>query len=541
MATQTRKPPRKSAKVSRPGNRPDRPVPLAAVLSTLVGFGLLSVFWQGRRLFRSWPDSLELLFVTGASFLLVWGLTELLGMAFFRSSKGAEPVDPSLRPRLETSSWFGIISLSLGAGGLMLVPWDSTFGFLPIALLVIGGALLVHGGKRFVDRLLRGPNAGAVTQRVALTKPGAMCLVISVLLLAGGYMGPSNMLMLVFAMVVGPFVVNGWYAFGMIRRLSLARIVPEQVLAGEPVTITLTLTNRKRRLSSWLMAASDTVTRVSGPDAGERLAAETLFPRVAPKSSRDAGYRLRLMRRGRSLFGPVRIRSRFPLGLVERSLTFDLPGEMIVAPRLGRLTDRWQREAAAADELVHRQRPRRGAFPDEFEKLRSFRYGDNPRMIHWRTSARQNTLMVREYHEIRDRDLLVLLDLAAEPDDEEALLRVELAVSFAATICVDQLQRSRQSGLAIAAAGRTTEEWTGVAHPASAEPLMRVLALIEPAAEPDLASLWDFARERRSPATAGVIITTRPAADLPRPAAAGWLRTLSVRDDGIAEFFTLNR
>src|SRR5690606_33052987 len=115
---------------------------------------------------------------------------------------------------------------------------------------------------------------------------------------------------------------------------------------------------------------------------------------------------------------------------------------------------RWHRDAASADELVQRQRPRRGAFPDEFEKLRSFRYGDNPRMIHWRTSARQNSLMVREYHEIRDRDLLVLLDLDADPTREEELLRVELAVSFAATVCIDQLQRSRQSGMALAAAGR---------------------------------------------------------------------------------------
>jgi len=513
-------------------------VPLAAVLSTFVGLALLLGFWQGRRYFRSWPDSLELAFVTGASFLLVWGLAELLGSAFFRTAASEGKTARKDAPRLGVESWVGIVLVSLGSGGLLLVPLRSTFGFLPVALLVVGGGLLAYGGKRFVDRLLRGGSRSAPVQRVGLTKPGAVSLVISVLLLGGAYLGPSNMLMLMFAAVVGPFIVNGWYAFGMIRRLGLARSAPSQVVSGELVTVTLTLTNRKRRMSSWLMTASDAVTRTSGTDAGERLVAEAVFPRVPARDSTDASYRLRLMRRGRYVFGPVRVRSRFPIGLVERSLTFDLPGELIVAPRLGRLTDRWHRESAAADELVQRRQPRRGAFPDEFEKLRSFRYGDNPRMIHWRTSARQNTLMVREYHEVRDRDLLVLLDLAAEPGDEAAALRVETAVSFVATVCVDQLRRSRHSEIGVGAACRETATWSGVAHPSNAEPLLRTLALVEPAADPDLGPLWEFARERRTPTTAGVLVTTRPAASVPRPAGTGWVKVIEA-DAALAEYFAL--
>lgn len=517
--------------------RPERPVPLAAVLSTFAGLALLLGFWQARRLFRSWPDSLELAFVTGASFLLVWGLAELLGAAFFRSAASEGWTRRTAPPRIGTAAWVGILLVSLGVGGLFLVRLDSTFGFVPVALLVVGTGLLLYGGKRFVHRMLRGPRP-AVTQRVGLTRPGAMSLVISVLLLGGAFLGPSNMLMLMFAAVVGPFIVNGWYAFGMIRRLGLTRAVPPQVVSGELVTVTLTLSNRKRWMSSWLMTASDVVTRISGPAAGERLAAETLFPRVPARGGSDAGYRLRLMRRGRYRFGPVRVRSRFPLGLVERSLTFDLPGELIVAPRLGRLTGRWYRESAAADELVQRRQPRRGAFPDEFEKLRSFRYGDNPRMIHWRTSARQNTLMVREYHEVRDRDLIVLLDLAAAPGDEAGALRVETAVTFAATVCVDQLRRSRHSDIGVAAAGREPATWAGVAHPSAAESLLRTLALVEPAAAPDLGPLWEFARECRTPTTAGVLVTTRPVGSVPRPAGTGWVKVVNA-DDALREYFVL--
>jgi uncharacterized protein (DUF58 family) len=162
-------------------------------------------------------------------------------------------------------------------------------------------------------------------------------------------------------------------------------------------------------------------------------------------------------------------------------------------------------------------------------------------MIHWRTSARQNSLMVREYHEIRDRDLMVLLDLAAAGDDEAALLRVELAVSFAATICVDQLQRSRQSALNVAAAAREFSSWSGVAHPASAEPLMRMLALVEPTSKPELDSLWEFARAERTPTTAGVLISTRPGDEIAHTPGTAWLHTLSVADGALDEYFTLGQ
>lgn len=511
---------------------------MAAVLGVLIGSALLIIFWHERRLFCGWPDSIELTYITLASFLLIWGLTELAGGLFLRGSQRSVS-DDALQPRLDGVSWAGIVLVSLGAGGLLLVRWDSTFGFLPISLLVVGTGLLIHSAKRFVDRLLRGRSGPRMTQGVGLTKPGAVCLVIAILLLTGGYLGPSNMLVLVFACVVGPFIINGWYAFSMIRRLTVERAYSKQIVAGEPLTVTLSLENRKRRMSSWLMVASDTITRLSRRGSDESLAAETLFPRVPARSKSEAVYRIRLMRRGRYRLGPIRVRSKFPLGLVERSLLIDLPDELIVAPRLGRLTDRWLAETASAEELVQRQRPRRGTFPDEFEKLRTFRYGDNPRLIHWRTSARQNALMIREYHEVRDRDLLVLLDLADTSRDRESQLRVELAVSLAATICVDQFRRSRQSRLGLVAAGHKTIDWIGVSHPTSAESLLGVLALVEPTSEPALDPLWEFAREQRTATTSGILITTRPAASVPRPTASNWLRTLSVADQGIEEYFSL--
>ena len=51
----------------------------------------------------------------------------------------------------------------------------------------------------------------------------------------GAVIGQSNMLILVFALMAGPFVLNGWATFTMLKRMSVKRLVPPRVMAGEPL------------------------------------------------------------------------------------------------------------------------------------------------------------------------------------------------------------------------------------------------------------------------------------------------------------------
>jgi len=46
----------------------------------------------------------------------------------------------------------------------------------------------------------------------------------------------------------------------------------------------------------------------------------------------------------------------------------------------------------------------------EIHGVRSYRSGDNPRLIHWRTSARRGELMVRELEDVPSDNLLVIVD-----------------------------------------------------------------------------------------------------------------------------------
>jgi uncharacterized protein (DUF58 family) len=127
--------------------------------------------------------------------------------------------------------------------------------------------------------------------------------------------------------------------------------------------------------------------------------------------------------------------------------------ELIVHPELGRLLPRWRRQQKELAESSSRVRAQAGLFDDDFHRIREYREDDNPRSIHWRSSARRGRLMVREYQQQRHADSLIVLDLPLQADwPEEAR---EMAISLAATVCVEQSRAASGERFILAIAAQT--------------------------------------------------------------------------------------
>jgi uncharacterized protein (DUF58 family) len=151
----------------------------------------------------------------------------------------------------------------------------------------------------------------------------------------------------------------------------------------------------------------------------------------------------RLPRRGRYRFGPLRFSTRFPLGLARHSVVLEQTEMLLVHPKLGQLTHEGTkliREDVAGSQSMRR----RGLLEADFYGLRDWRAGDSRRWIHWRTSARRGTMVVRQFEQRRTQDLALLVDLwqPEEPGPSD-LDAVEKAVSFVATVIA---QTCRQGG-----------------------------------------------------------------------------------------------
>ena len=111
--------------------------------------------------------------------------------------------------------------------------------------------------------------------RMVLPVEGIVYLVIMFSMFIGAMLTKSNMLLLVFALMAGPFVINGWMTYGMLRSAGAARTAPHRAMVGELFSVELELTNDRRLLSIWVMAVRDAITHPR-----EDLVANVLFAQI---------------------------------------------------------------------------------------------------------------------------------------------------------------------------------------------------------------------------------------------------------------------
>lgn len=369
-------------------------------------------------------------------------------------------------------------------------------------VFIAGTGLSIWGLKEIITAFW--PKFGQRGMRFRLPQEGLIYLVIMIVLFVGALMGRSNTLMMVFALLAGPLIMNGNMAYVMLRRLWVLRELPPRVMAGEPFTVTLTLQNRKSWLSIWVMRVRDLITHERGI-----LWGEVLFMRVAPGGERRGHYELRLWQRGEYTFGPITVDTRFPLGLIERGIGIPTVSKLLVYPRLGRMLPSWRKRVFQATELVSQVRPQPGPFNDDLHRIREYRTGDDPRMIHWRTAARLNQLMVKEYRESRDRHLELVVDLWQEPGETEAA--VEKLLRLAATLAVDQLRHSRETALNVRLCGRTVLNWIGEVGEGQLEQLLDLFARVQPTSKSVVGELLTETQRHRDSNRRLLILSTRPA------------------------------
>lgn len=411
--------------------------------------------------------------VSGILALLIGTFTGILYV------KGYTLVAPSM-------AWFRLLHVAFASGAFL---W--------------GMRTLIFGRRRYQSNSVFNK---LVPYRIEVTREGWLYFLIMITTLVGALIGKSNLLLLVFGLLAGPFVLNGHLALTMLTRNHVDRFVPERAMQGDWFSVDLTLSNRRWWVASWMMVVEDQLQRGS-----EHLFPVVVFTRVGPGQERTGQYQVRLQQRGKYSFGPIRLLTRFPLGLVERSYVMNCPGEVLVYPRLGSLSHEWWRDLPDADELVQQSRAQQGAFEDEFHRLREYRQGDSLRAVHWRTTARRNQLMVREHHQMRDQDLSVLVDLWSPPAPSPThLANVELALSFAATLCVEHCKKSREATVFLGISGRNTSRWDGAASALAIPQMLDQFALADGGASDDLKELAEASFRLPSHHVKRVLITTRP-------------------------------
>src|SRR5262249_54217276 len=150
-----------------------------------------------------------------------------------------------------------------------------------------------------------------------------------------------------------------------------------------------------------------------------------------------------------------------------------------------------------ATELITSSVPHHGVYHDDFHGLREFRSGDNPRAIHWRSTARRGELILREFQQNREPTFTFVLDLfLPKPLNADSIRRVEFALSFVASLIVQRGRECRDGLMTLAASGTNVFRWEGHGTANSLEELFDGLAVIDGGPARDVEELLTEAVQR---------------------------------------------
>lgn len=294
-------------------------------------------------------------------------------------------------------------------------------------------------------------------RRIRLTRPGLFFTLGSFVVGFAAFNTGNNPLYLLFGAMLGLIIVSGWLSEQVIRGLSVYRRIPRGVTVGNPVRIRYQLWNRRRRMPSFAL------------EVGERgLPGQGFIPTIPPGGSASALSQNRFVQRGVFPLEAVRISTSFPFGLFEKSRDIPLEGELVVWPR----SDRPVRAPASLGSGIRSA----GIISmgsvgvrGEYRGLRTYRPGDDPRDIHWRTTARLGYPVVREYEQSGAEVLWICLDTRGEPGP-----RAEAAVEIAASLAAQAFQKGQRFGLALP--GQVIEAGMG---PGQMEQILGALARVD--------------------------------------------------------------
>jgi uncharacterized protein (DUF58 family) len=236
----------------------------------------------------------------------------------------------------------------------------------------------------------------------------------------------NNLLYLLASLLLALIVVSGILSEQSMRRLRLRAVVPEEIYAGRPALLGARVTNGKR----WLPSYSVTLR------SGDR---RLYVDRLAAGEDVLITWEATFAARGRARLPEVRVMTLFPFGLFVKTGRPLLEEEAIVFPAVRPIgTAGRRRPAASGGRALHR----RGRGHDLYN-LREYRTGDDRRLIHWRSTARAGTLIVREL----EAETAAATRIVLVGDGRRDAGRLEAALSEAASLAVHLIGTGAAIGL----------------------------------------------------------------------------------------------
>ena len=301
-----------------------------------------------------------------------------------------------------------------------------------------------------------------IPERIRATKVGVWFILLTLLVGVAGTNTGNNALYMVLAVMLAALVVSGLLSRNNVRSIEVGVTAPDELFAQAPASFEVSVSNRGRYLSRWLVLIS------LGDDPSSALI--SYLPR---RGGRRGTIELVPKKRGIYRLGSVHLASLFPLGFFRKGSRQRLDRELLVFPSLRRS----EAPSFGAGSTLGARPSRRPGWGHELHSLRALRPGDDPRRIHWKQSARTGRMIYMEREAEENRRVSIVLDNALDlSDGDRAEERLEERISEAASTALEYLKLSYEVELVT----RTARVTFGSGSPQRRR-ILEALALLEAA------------------------------------------------------------
>jgi uncharacterized protein (DUF58 family) len=269
------------------------------------------------------------------------------------------------------------------------------------------------------------------TRRFIVLRDGKYLIALTLLVGIAALNTGTNLLYLLFSILLSIIIASGILSDLVVWATDADIHLPERLFAARRFEGRLEVRNRKKRFSTYSVWLND---------RGLPLSSSGLyFQKLEPGGGEQHHFTAAFPERGLRTVGQFRLRTSYPFSFFEKEVDISRPREVLVYPRIGRVAlDR----LPGILEGESRPAGERGEGTDLWN-IRAFHPGDSHRMIHWRSTAKVGSFMVREHEIDESRVIAVVFDgsgIAEEmlqaPEFDE---RFEGAVSAAASLVLDFL------------------------------------------------------------------------------------------------------
>ena len=286
------------------------------------------------------------------------------------------------------------------------------------------------------------------------------------------------------------------------RAPSAEREVPRISALAAVTEVALTVTNPAGRAVTVRVTddLDPCLRRVGGADGADPWE-DGVEVGIPARSSVECPYRVTPRTRGFLALGAVHLRALSPWGLAWRRSSVEISHTLQVQPGVRDLL------RSRSGHAIHRplrtpgqRRNRQWGEGREFESLRDYAQGDDPRAIDWKASAKRRKYVVRNYEAERSQNIVLAIDAGRHMRERLSPLRER--IDYALGACMMLASRAQNFGDRIGVVV-FDDRVRHVSPPRRADPsgLARVLAgvetrLVEPNYPLALATLGRTFRKR---------------------------------------------